>query len=279
MPDGSAGDSPGERLDERLTQQHSTAAWDANAAYWDDYMGEGNRWHLELVWPHVSRLLGSVEGAAILDVGCGNGLSCRRLAAAGASVVGIDVAPAMLERARARSEGRAIEFLEVDATDEAALLALGEQRFDGAIACMVLMDMAEVEPLFRALRRLLKPGAPFVFAVPHPAFNQDGASEVTERRFTVEGPEELVYMKVTGYLGESASWGLALAGQPEPQPYFHRPISALLRPAFEAGLVLDALEEPSFAEPSLPGPETTGFRRPPAFPPVLVCRLRVPVAR
>lgn len=258
--------------DSRLTQQDSTRAWDANAAYWDDYMGEGNRWHLELVWPLTVSLLGNVEGATILDVGCGNGLSCRRLAAAGATVVGIDAAPAMLQRARERSEGEpGIEYLEVDATDEAALIALGERRFDGAISCMVLMDIAEVAPLYRALARILKPGAPFVFAVQHPAFNQDGASEVTERRYTAAGREELTYMKVTGYLEESASWGVAISGQPEPQPYFHRPISALLRPAFEAGLVLDALEEPSFA-----AAEAEGFRRPPSFPPVLVCRLRAP---
>jgi len=261
--------------DAPLTQHDSTRAWDANATYWDDYMGEGNRWHLELVWPLTVSLLGDVEGATILDVGCGNGLSCRRLAAAGATVVGIDAAPAMLERARERTSGSGedapIEYLEVDATDEAALLALGERRCDGAIACMVLMDIAEVVPLYRALARILKPGAPFVFAVQHPAFNQDGASEVTERRYTAAGREELTYMKVTGYLGESASWGVALAGQPEPQPYFHRPISALLRPAFEAGLVLDALEEPSFASA-----EPEGFRRPPSFPPVLVCRLRAP---
>jgi hypothetical protein len=64
---------------------------------------------------------------------------------------------------------------------------------------------------------------------------------------------------------------VAITGQPEPQPYFHRPISALLRPAFEAGLVLDALEEPSFA-----AAESEGFRRAPAFPPVLVCWLRAP---
>ena len=256
----------------KLTQHESTRAWDANAAYWDEYMGEGNRWHLELVWPLTVALLGDVEGRAILDVGCGNGLSCRRLAEGGATVTGIDAAPAMLQRARERTgECARIEYLEVDAAEEAALIALGERRFDGAIACMVLMDIAEVAPLFRRLVRILKPGAPFVFAVQHPAFNQDGASEVTERRYTAAGREELTYMKVTGYLEESASWGVALAGQPEPQPYFHRPISALLRPAFEAGLVLDALEEPSFALP-----QAEGFRRPPAFPPVLICRLRAP---
>lgn len=258
-----------------VTQADSTRAWDANAAYWDDYMGEGNRWHLELVWPATSRLLGPVEGRAILDVGCGNGLSCRRLAEAGASAVGIDAAAAMLERARARSAGQAgIEYLEVDATDEEALAALGEGRFDAAISCMVLMDIAEIAPLFRGLARILKPGAAFVFSVQHPAFNHDGVSEVTERRYTAEGREERTYLKVAGYLDEATTWGVAISGQPLPQPYFHRPISALLRPAFDAGFVLDGLEEPAFATP-----ETTGFRRQPDVPPVLVCRVRAPLGR
>jgi SAM-dependent methyltransferase len=113
----------------RLTQQHSTRAWHANAAYWDDSMGEGNRWHLELVWPLIAKLLGDVEECRILDIGCGNGLSCRRLAAAGASMTGIDAAPAMLQRARDRSGGDSdIEYLEVDATGEDALVALGERE-------------------------------------------------------------------------------------------------------------------------------------------------------
>jgi 2-polyprenyl-3-methyl-5-hydroxy-6-metoxy-1,4-benzoquinol methylase len=252
-------------------QAESTRAWDANAAYWDERMGEGNRWHLELVWPSTLRMVGDVGGRTVLDVGCGNGLACRRLASLGASVVGIDASAAMLAHARDRSGDAAIEYAQVDATDEAALAALGESRFDAAIACMVLMDMAEVAPLYRALARILRPGAPFIFAVPHPAFNQGDAYEVTERRYTEHGREEITHMKVTAYLDEVTQWSVAMSGQPEPQPYFHRPISALLRPAFEAGLVLDALEEPAFAEAQ---PE--GFRRPPAFPPVLVCRLRRP---
>jgi hypothetical protein len=70
---------PNESSEHSPTQQDSTRAWEANARYWDDYLGEGNRWHLELVWPLTTLLLGDVEGARILrlprrvcDVGGGD---------------------------------------------------------------------------------------------------------------------------------------------------------------------------------------------------------------
>ncbi len=260
----------------RAGQAESTRAWDANAAFWDDRMGEGNDWHLQLVWPATERLLGLVPGMRLLDVGCGNGLTCRRVALGGVDVTGIDAAGAMLERARARSTGDAvanarITYAQVDATDEQALRTLGEGMFDAACANMVLMDMAEIAPLFRALGALLRPGAPFVCSVQHPAFNSTHAIHVEEVSETATGLERRRFVKVSGYGRDNVSYGQAIHGQPEPQPYFHRPLQSLLAPAFEAGFVLDALEEPAFDSVA-----RGRWADVDALPPVLVVRLRRP---
>ena len=141
---------------------------------------------------------------------------------------------------------------------------------------MALMDMPEVAPLFRALTRLLRPGGRFVFSVPHPAFNGSHFALFAERR-DVAGQLLTEYgVRVTSYLDAGTTYGLAIAGQPQVQPYFHRPLSELLRPALEAGFVLDGLEERAF------GPEDRDERRGPnwnnlpSIPPVLVLRLRLP---
>src|SRR5829696_9751521 len=97
--------------------------WDAKAAFWDERMGEGNAFQLELIGPAVERLLAVRPGEQVLDVGCGNGVSSRRLAHLGARVVAIDTSARFLELARSRSPDLSdnIEYRLVDATDEEQL--------------------------------------------------------------------------------------------------------------------------------------------------------------
>jgi SAM-dependent methyltransferase len=44
------------------------------------------------------------------------------------------------------------------------------------------MDMAQIDPLFRALARLVRPGGRFVFVLCHPCFNQGGAFKTWKKR-------------------------------------------------------------------------------------------------
>ena len=55
---------------------------------------------LEDDWRRLSGLLGPGDGRSVLDVPCGDGRLTHRLAAAGFSAVGIDIAPEEVERAR-----------------------------------------------------------------------------------------------------------------------------------------------------------------------------------
>jgi len=226
--------------------------WNQNAQFWDERMGEGNTFHKTLLEPTQERLLHVRPGQRILDIACGNGQFARHLARLGASVLGLDIAEHMIERARAHTTEPAnqVEFRVLDCTRDDTLMSLGERQFDGAVCTMALMDMAAIEPLFTALAKLLKGGGCLVFSVLHPCFNSGRVMQVREREDVAGQVTDRYAVRVSGYIHPLTHQGVAMIGQPVPQYYFHRPLSLLLAPAFEAGFVLDGLAEPVFAPPA-----------------------------
>ncbi len=248
--------------------------WDAKAAFWDERMGDGNAFQLELIGPAVERLLAVRPEERVLDVGCGNGVSSRRLAQLGAHVVAIDSSARFLELAQARSPDLAdrIDYRLADATDETQLLVLGESQFDALLCNMVLMDVPVIAPLLRAARRLLAPGGRFVFSIQHPAFNSNAVRLCAESETRGDGQEIVTHaVKIGDYLTTPAGKGTGMPGEPEPHWYFHRPLHALFGAFFETGFVLDGLEEPAFRS-SEPDPWRLSWSNVPGIPPILVAR-------
>jgi 2-polyprenyl-3-methyl-5-hydroxy-6-metoxy-1,4-benzoquinol methylase len=221
-------------------------AWNANAEFWDERMAEGNDFFNLLVWPAVERLLRPGEGDRLLDVACGNGLTSRRLASVKAMVTAFDFSEAMIDLARKRNGQSDIDYRVIDATNRAELLALGAASFDGALCNMALMDMADIDPLMNALTSLLRPDGRFVFSVVHPCFNNPAIVQMGELEDRGGTIVTTYSVKISRYLTPYTQAGLAMHGQPVPHPYFHRPLSALLAPALNAGLVLDGIEECAF---------------------------------
>ncbi len=251
--------------------------WNRKAAYWDEYMGEGNAWHLQLISPAVECLLELRSGETILDVACGNGMLARRLAHLGARVVACDFSAVFIERARARRAEflDQIEYSVVDATNREELLALGEGRFDGATCTQGLMDMPAISPLFEAIARLVKPGGRFVITVSHPCFNTTTMRMVAERIDDENGLRTETAVKLRRYLTTESGKGTGIPGEPEPHYYFDRSLSELLGAGFKAGLVLDGIDEPSF-EQGPPGSNPLSWSSLPDIPPVFAARFRVP---
>jgi 2-polyprenyl-3-methyl-5-hydroxy-6-metoxy-1,4-benzoquinol methylase len=259
----------------RELSRQARDAWDEIAPFWDDRMGDGNLFQLQLIGPATERLLEVQPGQRVLDIACGNGVFARRLAALGASVVAFDFSEAFIRRAQARSHPHAgrIEYRVLDAADPDQLLTLGLGRFDAAVCNMAFMDMAEIEPLLGVLPALLAPGARFVFSITHPCFNSVGSSKIAEEE---DRAGEIVYrlgVKVASYILPAAQRGLGMIGQPTPQIYFHRPLSMLLNACFDAGFVLDRLEEPVF-ESDARSDRPLGWQNYREIPPVLIARLR-----
>ena len=140
---------------------------------------------------------------------------------------------------------------------------------------MALFDMADIEPLFHALPKLLKPGGAFVFSLTHPAFNNSSSVHVAEE-MDVEGEIKSVYsVKVSRYMTRHQAYGAAMRNQPRPQLYFERPLQYYLNLGFQNGFVLDGFEECAFP-PDHPQSNPLGWGgKFSEIPPVLVARMRL----
>jgi len=251
------------------------SAWETNATWWDAYYKEGNDFHLTLIAPPTERLLAIENGDTILDVACGNGAFSRRMAALGARVVAFDFSTPFIECAQKRTidDADRIEYHVIDATDEAAMLALGEGQFDAAVCTMAIMDMEEIEPLAAALPRLLRPRGRFVFSIMHPCFNNMGCRMSIEEEDREGEIRTVRSVKVARYVTPFSAQGIGIVGQPVPQTYFHRPLQVLLEPFLRNGLVVDGLEETAFTDASAArGPLSWDHFA--EIPPVLIVRLR-----
>ncbi len=218
-------------------------AWEANAKFWDEQMGdESNFFHCDIVRPKVEELLDINGNDFVLDVACGNGNFSQRMALKGARVVAFDYSPQIIELAVKRRNDvlSKVAFHVCDATNYAELMALKQDTpFTKAVANMAIMDISEITPLFKAIYELLGINGIFVFSTHHPCFTYENGD----------------------YFSSCINKGVAIEGQPMLQNYYHRSLSDILNVAFGCGFVLDGFYEVPFKGETVPIIMTVRLRK------------------
>jgi ubiquinone/menaquinone biosynthesis C-methylase UbiE len=137
-------------------KQQVAAHWDRRAAHFDEDFGHSIKTDAErAAWDRILDVV--VPGGALdaLDVGCGTGFLSLELAARGHGVVGIDLAPAMLQTARdkAAARGLAVRFETADAEQ----LPYPARSFDLVISRHVLWTLPNPQAAIADWLRVLRP--------------------------------------------------------------------------------------------------------------------------
>jgi ubiquinone/menaquinone biosynthesis C-methylase UbiE len=219
--------------------------WD-NLAEWRDFrMGEqGDLWHRALIDPPLLKLVGSVRGLRVLDLGCGNGYLTRRFRRQGAArAVGVDASPESIRLAR-RRESRHPTGAEFVVSDAAHLRRFGSAAFDRIIANMALMDIRDAAATIREAARLLTPDGRFVFSISHPCFDIDADSSWLVERHPYH---ETVARRVRNYRRERPArvpWMVSETKTAYTTSY-HRTLATYARYLRSAGLAILRLAEPA----------------------------------
>ncbi|MFZ4506241.1 MAG: class I SAM-dependent methyltransferase [Fimbriimonas sp.] len=209
-------------------QETQTAMWQASAQAWDDFVEQDlNRTHL---LDHVMLRLGApYAGMRVLDVGCGEGRWCRRLAGEGAITVGLDPAAEFLELARARHpEGTYVEGV-------AEALPFPDEAFDLVVSYVSLVDIPDAEAGLTEMVRVLRPGGHLLIS------NLNAWITTREKAWYTDADGKRLHVAVEDYFDPKAiagSWrGISVM-------QYHRPFEMVLQPLLRAGLQLLHFEEP-----------------------------------
>jgi SAM-dependent methyltransferase len=263
----------------------------ANVAEWYDTLvgDEGSEFHREVILPGLLRLLQRdpprtpVPDAAeaprkgrkksgpalpplhILDLACGQGIIARRLAAAGATVLGIDAAAPLIEAARRRNDTDRLplRFEVADVTrllqPEGTLLKpLEPGAFDAITLVLAIQNMTPLSPVWHACHAALKPGGVLIVVMMHPAFRIPKAADWLWEEAGGGTQSRIVrqYLSSTR-IDIQTHPGLAAHGKQGGEtttPHFHRPLQAYINTLGNSGLLIDHLEEWPSHKTSQAGP-------------------------
>jgi SAM-dependent methyltransferase len=174
--------------------------------------------------PAMVAMAGDVRGLRVLDAGCASGVLAELLVAGGATVVGVDLNPRLVERARQRL-GLDADLHVADLSTPMPFLASGS--FDMVTASLVLHYIADWEPALREFARVLRPGGLLLISTHHPIQTSVLAEPPTPYfdtvlladRWTKGGREHVVH-------------------------YYHRPLSAIVDSLADAGFLVERIPEP-----------------------------------
>ena len=109
----------------------------------------------------IQAALGDHGSGRVLDLACGPGLLASALASRARSLVGVDLTPAMLDRARERLAGAANVEVRLG---EAESIPADDDAFDAVVTRLSVHHFREPARVLAEVRRVLAPGGALVLA-------------------------------------------------------------------------------------------------------------------
>jgi len=173
---------------------------------------------IECEEPVIRPLLDELDGDPLLDAACGTGRHLSYLASRGHRMVGVDVVPAMIEKARGKVPDA--DYRVGDLTD----LPVKDGEVRGAVCSLALEHVADICAAYRELARAVSPGGKVVTSTMHP-----------------------VLRSIFGW----GAWFVDDHGKTD-IPTFDRSFADYVNAAADAGLILRRCEEPTAPDSALP---------------------------
>lgn len=183
-------------------------------------------------WHQLQPLFPDLQGAQVLDLGCGYGWHCRYAESQGAStVLGLDGSQRMIDEARRRNPGERICYQVCDLAE----YDYPPATYDLVISNLVLHYIADLDAVYRRVYQTLKPGGVFLFNIEHPTFTGS-----VNQEWVYDEAGRPLYWPVDRYFypGERSTQFLGQTVRKQ-----HHTLTQILMGLLSAGFQLEAVEE------------------------------------
>ncbi len=211
-------------------------SWGGVAGWYDAVVNDDDSYQNKVILPNILRIMGPEKGKTILDLACGQGVFARALAAKGARVVGVDIAPELIAIAK-KHAGHTEEYF-VSSADNLEMFKNGS--FDDAMTVLAIQNIEHAAKTFKEVSRTLRAKGRYVIVLNHPAFR---IPDKTSWGWDIAVGAQ--YRRVDEYMSESRKAIDMHPGTPQKDlTYsFHRPMQNYSKMLANAGFAILRIEE------------------------------------
>lgn len=207
--------------------------WDKIAIYRDKQIKNGlDLSFSSVLLPCILDLSKNSDFSNVLDAGCGTGYLTYEISKKAKKVVGVDFSEENILIAKKKCSLSNTEF--VNTSIENYAKSCIHNYFSLCIANMTLMNVTSLDGVIKAISKLLKPNADFIFTITHPCywplywnyFNKDWFDYKEE--ISIEAPFKITLDSDSKYV----------------TTHFHRPLEMYIKTLLKYHFILKDLVEP-----------------------------------
>ncbi|WP_230374214.1 class I SAM-dependent methyltransferase [Pontivivens ytuae] len=217
-------------------------SWDQSADAWIASQGAHGDFARQYVLdtPMLARVR-AFAPRRLLDLGCGEGRFCRRLAGDVEELTGLDPTTTLIARARALGGARFVE-------GRAERMPFADDSFDMVVSYLTLLDIGEIDAALDEVRRVLRPGGRVLIAnLTGFATAANGTCGTWSSR--PDGSRDMTVRRYLECRGEMVEWnGVSIEN-------WHRPLSFYMQAFLSRGFTLTHFDEPACTDPAHPKAE------------------------
>lgn len=220
-----------------MTKQLKTS-WESSSSWYDDIVGEkGHYYHEHVILPKLLPLmaLDKKKDAAVLDLGCGQGILERHLPKQ-IEYAGIDLSSSLIKAAKSRNQNPKHTFYVGDITKP---LPIADKKFSHIVVVLALQNIEKPDLLLKNVSKHLAKDGQLFLVLNHPCFRIP-----RQTHWQVDEKKKLQYRRIDSYLSPMKIPIQMHPGKKEGETWsFHHSLSDYSHLLYQENFAISLLEE------------------------------------